>query len=201
MKLLSSLTSPFGRKVMAAAIAREIEGQIELVPTNPHISPPSLTAANPLSKIPCLITVDGLALFDSPVICEYLDTIGDAPKLYPRPESAARWHALKLHAIGDGILEAAVLRRGEQSEPMDTRRATQIERMKAAVTRALDHLEADPPGPGLDIGTLTIACALGYLDFRYAAEPWRTGRPRLAAWLEPIAQSPAYRRTIPRDPA
>jgi glutathione S-transferase len=181
MKLLSSLTSPFGRKVMAAAIAREIEGQIELVPTNPHISPPSLV--------------------DSPVICEYLDTIGDAPKLYPRPESAARWHALKLHAIGDGILEAAVLRRGEQSEPMDTRRATQIERMKAAVTRALDHLEADPPGPGLDIGTLTIACALGYLDFRYAAEPWRTGRPRLAAWLEPIAQSPAYRRTIPRDPA
>jgi len=194
---MTSATSPFGRKVAACAIAREIDSQIEIVPTNANDSPAVLTVANPLSKIPCLITTDGVALFDSPVICEYLDTIGDAPPLFPRGGSGARWHALKLQALGDGMLDAGVLRRGERSEPQDARRSLLVGRLKAAVDRSLDQLEADLPGHVLDIGTLTIAVALGYLDFRYAEEPWRASHPRLAAWYEPIAALPALARTAP----
>ncbi len=201
MKLMTSQTSPFGRKVVACAIAREIDSQIEIIPTNPHESPASLVAANPLSKIPCLITSDGLALFDSPVICEFLDTVGDALPLFPRAGSAARWHAIKLQAIADGILDAGVLRRGEQTHKQDERRASQVARMTAAIERSLDLLETEPPGPAVDIGSLSIAVALGYLDFRYGAEPWRTGRPRLAAWYETLEKLPALARTIPRDPA
>jgi glutathione S-transferase len=198
---MTSQTSPFGRKVLACAIAREIDSQLELLPTNPHESPASLVAANPLSKIPCLITSDGVALFDSPVICEYLDTVGDALPLFPRAGSAARWQAIKLQAIADGMLDAGVLRRSEQVQRQDGRRAGQVARMKAAVDRSLDLLEADPPGPAVDIGSLSIAVALGYLDFRYAAEPWRSLRPRLAAWFETMEKLPALARTIPRDPA
>jgi glutathione S-transferase len=197
---MTSQTSPFGRKVVACAIAREIDSQIEIIPTNPHESPAALVAANPLSKIPCLITSDGTALFDSPVICEYLDTVGDALPLFPRAGSAARWHAIKLQAIADGILDAGVLRRSEQVQKQDERRSSQVARMKAAVERSLDLLEAEPPGPAVDIGSLSVAVALGYLDFRYAAEPWRVGRARLAGWYEPMEKLAALIRTVPRDP-
>ncbi len=199
MKLFFSPTSPYVRKIMAAAIARDIDGQIEPVPTNPHEEPPALLACNPLSKVPCLVTEDGLALFDSPVIAEYLDSIGDAPPLFPRPGSAARWHALKLQALGDGILDAAVGRRGEQAKPREAARDAMIAHQKAVVARAIAALEADPPGQALDIGSLTIACALGYLDFRFAAEPWRDGHPRLAAWFAAISAIPALQRTAPRE--
>ncbi|MBV9783487.1 MAG: glutathione S-transferase N-terminal domain-containing protein [Acidisphaera sp.] len=201
MKLHYSATSPYVRKVMACAIAREIDGQIELVATNPHESPPGLLAHNPLSKVPTLVTEDGLALFDSPVICEYLDSIGEVIPLFPRPGSPARWHALKLQAVGDGILDAAVGRRGEQAKPKEAARDAWIARQRAAMERALDLLEVEPLGQALDIGSITIACALGYLDFRFAAEPWRQARPRLAAWFETFAKHPPLARTVPKDPA
>ena len=111
MKLHYSSASPYVRKVMAVAIARGLDGRIEKIATNPHVSPPELLADNPLSKVPALVTDDGLALFDSPVICEYLDSLGDAPALFP-PAGRARWVALRLQAIGDGILDAAVSRAG-----------------------------------------------------------------------------------------
>ena len=201
MKLYYSPTSPYVRKVMAAAITRGIDAQIERVPTNPHQSPPALLADNPLSKVPCLVTGDGLALFDSPVICEYLDSVGDALPMFPRPGSAARWQALKLQALGDGILDAAVVRRMAQMQPREAARDAWMTRQKAAVDRALALLEAELPGRGVDIGTITIACALGYLDFRFAAEPWRPAQPRLAAWFAAFAEHPGIADTVPRDPA
>lgn len=198
MKLFYSPTSPFVRKVMACAIARGIDGRIETIRCNPHESPPDLLQANPLSKVPCLVTDDGIALFDSPVICEYLDSIGGAPPMFPA-SGQARLRALKLQALGDGILDAAVLRRNEGGRPKEAARDAAMARQAAAVSRALDQLEADPPGAGLDIGTITIACALGYLDFRYAAEPWRTGRERLARWQQAIADQPPISRTAPPE--
>ncbi len=93
MKLYYSATSPFVRKVMACAIARGLDHQIERIDTDPHVSPASLVRNNPLSKLPCLITDDGLALFDSPVICEYLDSVGDVIPLFP-PGGPVRWRAL-----------------------------------------------------------------------------------------------------------
>jgi glutathione S-transferase len=200
MKLFYSATSPYVRKVLAAAITRGIEGQIALLPTNPHVSPPELLAANPLSKVPCLVTEDGLALFDSPVICEYLDTVGDALPLHPG-HGALRWRALKLQAIADGIMDAAVGRRMEMGRPAEAARDAVMLRYRAATERALDVLEADPPHRLADIGSLSVGCALGYLDFRFAAEPWRQGRAKLAAWAEQFSQEPGLARTVPKDPA
>ncbi len=194
MKLFYSPNSPYVRKVMATALAVGVDNLITTVPANPHVSPPDLVAANPLSKIPCLVTSDGLALFDSPVICEYLDAIGSAILF---PSGAARWRALKHQAIGDGIMDAAVGRRGEQARPSEAARDAVMQRQQAAVTRALDQLEADIPPDHLDIGTIAVACALGYLDFRFAAEDWRAGRPHLTAWYEKMAARPEIASTAP----
>ena len=196
MKLFYSPSSPFVRKVMACAIARGLDQRIETVPTNPHQSPADLLAANPLSKVPGLITDDGIGLFDSPVICEYLDSLGSAAPLFP-PAGPARWRALRFQAMADGILDAAVGRRMEQGRPQEAARDAAMARMAAAVARTLDQLETDPPGAALDIGSIAVACALGYLDFRFGAEPWRTGRPKLTAWFAAIEKQPAIARTAP----
>jgi glutathione S-transferase len=198
VKLFFSSTSPFVRKVMACAIARGIEEQIETIRSNPHESPPDLLRANPLSKVPCLLTDNGMALFDSPLICEYLDSLGSAAKLFP-PAGPTRWQALKQQALGDGILDAAVGRRGEMAKPPEAGRQAWMARQKAAIDRSVDQLESDLPQDGLDIGTITLACALGYLDFRFGAEPWRGAHPRLADWFAKIAKHPAIARTAPKE--
>jgi glutathione S-transferase len=199
LQLFYSPASPFVRKVMACAIAREIDGQIERVPTNAHASPPDLLAANPLSKVPCLITEDGVALFDSPVICEYLDAVEDgALPLFPR-HGGALWRALKLQAMGDGIMDAAVARRGEQQRPTEAARDAYMARQKAAVDRTVAALEADPPHQTVDIGSIAVGCALGYLDFRFGHEPWRPAAPHLAAWFATFGENPCMARTMPHD--
>ncbi len=195
MKLYYSATSPYVRKVLACAIAGGVEGRITRIDTNPHASPPELLRDNPLSKVPCLVTGDGLALFDSPVICEYLDSIGDAT-LFP-PSGPARWRALKLQAIGDGIMDAAVARRMDQARPAEEARTQFMERQAKAVSRALDVLEADTLANHLDIGTVSVACALGYLDFRFADDAWREGRPGLTKWYAAMEQRPEIKDTAP----
>ena len=198
MTLCYSPASPYVRKVMACAIARGIEGRIEKVPTNPHVSPPELLALNPFSKVPTLLGEDGVAYFDSPVICEYLDTVGDAPPLVP-PAGAARLAVLRQQAIGDGIMDAAVGRRGEGMRPKDEAREAVMARQAAAVARALDLLEkeADSLSGPLTLGSIAVAVALGYLDFRFAADAWREGRPRLATWFDSVARHRAFAETVP----
>lgn len=198
MKLHFSPASPYVRKVMACAIARGIDHRIEKVSTNPHVSPAELLADNPLSKVPALVSDEGLALFDSPVICEFLDGIGDAPPLFPA-ERGARIAALRLQAIADGILDAAVGRRGMAQLPQDDGRRAFDARQQAAVDRALALLEAEAAtlaGP-FTIGTLAVGCALGYLDFRFAAEPWRDAHPKLAAWFAGAANAGPFANTMP----
>ena len=200
MKLFHSYASPFVRKVMACAIARDLHERIELIPTVPAKSPPALLAANPLSRIPCLVTEDGLALFDSPVICEYLDSREEGIRLFPRA-AAARWTALKQQALADGMMDAAVALRQEGMRPQEAARSAQMARHKAAIDRSVAALEADLPHEALDIGTITVGCALGYLDFRFAHEPWRPAAPKLAAWFEAFAKHPCMARTVPRENA
>src|SRR4051812_18473399 len=118
MKLFHSPTSPYVRKVLVCAMACGLDNQLTKLRTNPWDSPAELLAQNPLSKVPCLVTEDGVALFDSPVICEYLDSVG-AGGLFP-PPGAARWRGLKQQAIGDGVMDAAVPRRQEQARPAQT---------------------------------------------------------------------------------
>jgi glutathione S-transferase len=196
VKLFYSPSSPYARKVLACAITRGIDQRIERVPCNPNESPPELLAQNPLSKVPCLVTDDGLALFDSPVICEYLDSRGDALPMFPG-HGPARWRALKFQAMGDGILDASVPRRWEMLKPAEAGRTAWIERQKAAVDRTLDALEADLPHHLPDIGSIALACALGYLDFRFSTEPWRPACPRLAAWFEAFGDNPGIAQTVP----
>ncbi len=198
MKLFYSGTSPYVRKVMACAIMRGIDGRIEKTPSNPHASPADLLAQNPLSKVPALVTDDGLSLFGSQLICEYLDTVGEALPLFPA-RGAARWRALKLQSIGDGILDAAVPCRGEQAKPQEAARDAQIARFKAAMARAVDVLESDPPHKHIDIGSITVACALGYLDFRFGSDPWRPNHPQLAAWYESFAENQCIAQTAPKE--
>lgn len=203
MKLHHAHASPFARKVMACAILRGIEGRIEIMVTDPHASPDSLLQDNPLSKVPALVTDDGRAVFDSRVICEYLDNLGEAPPLFPPTGSEARIGAQVRHALADGIMDAAVARRMRFGKPMDDTRLAFIARQKAAVQRGLAVLEQDPPtgfaekGGLADIGEVATACALGYLDFRFADEPWRAQHPRLADWFAEVSRLPALARTAP----
>jgi len=196
MKLFHSPTSPYARKVHACAIARGIDGQIELVQTNPHVSPPELLAANPLSKIPCLVTDDGMALFDSPVICEYLDSLEGGLPLFPRG-MGPRLMVLKEQAIADGIMDAAVGRRMEQGRPQEAARDAVMARLKDAVARSLELLEKEPPSQTVDVGSIAVACALGYLTLRFSDEPWREGHPKLTAWFAEFGLNPCIARTKP----
>ena len=194
MKLYHSPASPFARKVVASAIVLDLDRQIERVRVNPHLSPPELLAANPLSKIPCLVTSDGVGLFDSAVICAFLDSIGGAAILFPA-SGKARWRALKLQAMADGLLDAAVICRLEGRKPREAAREAHIARQKAAIARVLDVCDADMQYRSVDIGSLSLACALGYLDFRFADDPWRPARPKLAAWMEAFSQNPCIALT------
>ena len=198
MKLFYSATSPYVRKVMACAIQRGIVDRIETTSSNPHASPPDLLAQNPLSKVPCLITDDGMSLFGSQLICEFLETMGEALPLFP-VKPADRWRALKFQSLGDGILDAAVPCRGELGRPKEAARDAAIARYKAAMMRTVDVLESDPPGLGIDIGSVTVACALGYMDFRYASDPWRPNHPKLSAWYDSFSQTACIAQTAPKE--
>ena len=196
MKLAYSPNSPYVRKCLAAAILRGIDGQVELWTIG--TTEPALAAANPLSKVPTLLCDDGTVLYDSPVICEYLDSIGDAPKLFPAA-GPARWNALRQEALADGILDATQPRRREIALPQDDGRREYIAQQQVKVTRALDVLEAEADSLGMltTIGEVSIGCALGYLDFRYAHEPWRPGHPKLEAWYAKVATLPALAKSAP----
>lgn len=195
MKLYHSPASPFVRKVNAVAIHHGIE--LDRVPTNPHESPAELLADNPLSKVPCLVTDDGVALPDSPIICEYLDSIGTGEKLLPE-HGLPRWNVLRVVALADGIMDAAVARRMASQHPQDEARGKFDARAKAAIDRALDALEAEDDAAPVTIGTVGAVCALGYLDFRFGHEDWRGSRPKLAAWYDRQLQLKPFSETKPQ---
>lgn len=196
MQLIYSPTSPFVRKVLICAHELGLNTRLTRLPADPWKQPPELLALNPLSKVPALLTDDGQALYDSPVICEYLDSLAGGV-LYPA--GAARWTALRLQALADGMLDAAVLRRMESQRPAAQQSADWLELQRQAVARGVDAFEAEAAwldGP-LDIGQIAAACALGYLDFRFAHEDWRAAHPRLATWHAGFSQRPAYALTTP----
>lgn len=196
MKITFSNASPYVRKAMACAVARGIDGQLErwVIPASDQ----ALTAFNPLNKVPTLVTDNAGPLFDSPVICEYLDTIGTAAPMFPA-SGPARWNALRLQALGDGIMDASQPRRREIGLPQDEGRIAYIELQKGKVARALAALEkeADSFGKLTHIGEITVGCALGYLDFRFANEPWRAGHPKLTAWYDEVVMLPPLAQTMP----
>lgn len=200
MRLYFSPTSPYVRKVMVLLHETGQIGDVELVagsgnPVDPAGAP---LDANPLGKVPALERPDGPALYDSRVICRYLDARGGAG-LYP--EGARLWDTLTVEATGDGILDAALLMVYEgRIRPEELRYAPWVEGQWAKVDRALDALEtrwmAHLQGP-LDAGQIAVGCALGYLDFRHHARDWRNGRPRLAGWFAGFDKRASMRATVP----
>jgi glutathione S-transferase len=197
MKLHWSPRSPFVRKVMIVVHERGLAGRIECVRTVAAMTKPhqELMKDNPLSKIPTLVLDDGSPLYDSRVICDYLDALDGKPVLVPA-EPKARLTALRRQALGDGLLDLLVLARNERdrAHPSAELAASWAVR-KAAV---LDGLEKEAPGLAaapFGIGHVSIGCALSYLDFRFADEDWRKGHPRLAAWHATFAARPSVRAT------
>ena len=155
---------------------------------------------NPLVKIPTLVLDDGSSLYDSPVICEYLDHLSGAPRFFPAA-GPARWTALRRQALCDGLMDAAILLRYEQAlRPEALRWPEWIAGQTAKVTGALDALEGEVGsfGTDFDIGHIACACALGYLDLRFGQMGWRTGRARLATWFETVSQRPSLAATLPK---
>jgi glutathione S-transferase len=201
MKLLSNPLSPYGRKVRIAAAMKGLEDKIETVgiDTNPADNP-QISKANPLAKVPALVTESGTAIFDSHVVCEYLDSLAPAPVLFPK-SGQERWETLVLGSLADGILDAALLLVYENRfRPEAMRHAPWQQRQQGKIDRALDHLEGNPPawGSSPNYGHLTLASALGYLDFRHEGK-WRAAHPKLVAWLDRFAKAvPAFEKTRPQ---
>jgi glutathione S-transferase len=202
MKLYFNTTSPFVRKVRVFARETGLASRIEEVPTT--VSPLKLNAdyakLNPLGKIPTLVMDDGTPLFDSPVICEYLDTLHAGRKLFPA-SGPARWTALRLQALADGVLDAGTTCRIEVAmRPQEFRwkewLAGHAEKWHAGVDRA--EAEAAAITGDTTIGSIAVACALGWLDFRCADDDWRPGHPQLARWYADFSARPSMQETVPK---
>jgi len=200
MKLFFSPTSPYVRKVLATAIELGLRDQIDAVDAtvSPITRNSEVTARNPLGKVPTLITDDGHAFYDSRMICEYLaGQVADKQTLFP-VVGPARWTALRRQALADGLLDAALLALYETKLRPEALRWTdwlegQTDKIRASV-QAIETEAADF-GERVDIGTLAIACALGYLDFRYPHLQWRDNAPRAATWYATFSQRPSLAET------
>lgn len=198
MKLFYANTSPYARKVRVFAAEKGLGGRIEAILCNPFDVSPELKAANPLSKVPSLVLDDGDALYDSPAICEYLDSLAPNSRLIPE-EGAARWVVLRRHALADGILDAAFSVVMERRRDDGEQSPSWLERWTAAIGRSLDALETEIGSfpANLNLAHIATGCALAYLDFRLPDLEWRTGHPETAKWFEAFAERPSMKDTRP----
>lgn len=192
--------SPYVRKVMVCAHELGMVDQLTLVRSVAAMLKPNaaLMQVNPLSKIPALVLDDGRTLFDSAVICEYLnDTAGGS--LFPS-QGDAKWQALRWQALGDGLLDALILWRNERERERPLAALLSAFELKTRATLAqLDHEAGSLAEAPFAIGQVTLACALGYLDYRFEAFGWRALAPRLADWHGRVAARPSFVATAPVD--
>jgi glutathione S-transferase len=200
MKLYHSTTSPFVRKVMILLYEARATDRVTLIPVSGHPLDPGTMPIdrNPLGKIPALERPDGPTLYDSRVICRYLDEVLKAG-LYPA--TPRLWDTLVLEATADGITDAAVLMRYEMHVRPEAARSpewaeAQWQKVDRALTAVEERWMSHLSGP-VDMGQIALGAALGYLDFRHAGRDWRSTRPRLAAWWARFAERPALAATAP----
>ena len=198
MKLHFSPTSPYVRKVRAVAEEKGLAGQIELLSSSPWVEN-DLPQANPSGRVPALVTDDGTVLFDSRVICEYLDDMGGGETLFPK--GGNRWQVLRTAAIAEGILDAGVSIANERRKDQAHWSDWFIGRQKDKINRSLDLLEREIDslsGP-LTIAQIAVGVALGYTAFRKHVDDWRQGHPKLTAWYEDFAKRPSMKATEPKE--
>ena len=200
MKLHWSPKSPYVRKVMVCAHELGLLPRLELVRSIAAMLKPNerLMQDNPLSKIPTLVLDNGLVLFDSVVICEYLDDLGGGT-LFPKGADE-RWQALRWHALGDGLLDALILWRNERERnaPLEPLMSA-FERKTTASLELLDSEARALTEMPFSIGHVALGCALGYLDYRFDAFGWRARAPRLAVWHGELGRRPSFRDSEPVD--
>ncbi|MBF9233860.1 glutathione S-transferase family protein [Microvirga alba] len=199
MRLFWSPRSPFARKAMVVAHEVGVANRIEQVTTivTAETFNADYASINPTGLLPALELEDGHVLFDSDVICEYLDTVFGGEHLLPRP-LAARFQVLKRQSLGNGLMDRAVRWLGENFRPPALKSDDVIRSCRQSIQAMLDSLEIDATAAGdkrFDMGDATVACALSYLDFRFAAERWRDGRPCLATRYAAQALRPSLRET------
>ncbi len=201
MQLYYSVNSPYARKariiVHELGLGSRVEDKVITLPADAKFR-----AVNPLGKIPALVLDDNSVIYDSPVICEYLDEMGGG-KFFPRAtlfkEAQGRWRALTLQALGDGLADAVVRRVQELRAPEDRRANEVIQRQTASIEAAFavaDRASAKFPAEPT-IGEIAIACAIGYLDLRVPNDGWRDRYTQLARWLDHFSQRPSVEATKP----
>jgi glutathione S-transferase len=199
MLIRTSFGSPFGRKVRIAVGVLGLDGKIPIETASTQDDADPLRQQNPLGKIPVLQLDDGSWIYDSPVILEYLDTLAGGGRIIPK-DTKARFDALRLEALADGILDASILQVYEgRYRPAEKHEQKWLDLQAGKIARGLAALEATPPQIDTppNVGQITVACVLGYRDFRFAGS-WRKDHPRLVAWLDAFAaRVPAFAATTP----
>ncbi|WPP00314.1 glutathione S-transferase [Pseudomonas sp. HR96] len=202
MTLYSNPASPFARKVRVLLAETGQLARVELKLTQPTpVNPdPALVGENPLGKLPALVLADGEVLYDSRVICEYLDSQHGGLPLLPT-SGASRWRRLTLASLADGVLDAALLIRYETALRPEPKHWDQwLGNQALKIERGLAYLEQSALaelGGHFDIAGIGVACALGYLDFRQPQLAWRERYPQLAAWFAEVSQRPSMQGTQP----
>lgn len=202
MKLLGTLTSPYARKARVVLAEKKID--FEWVIDSPNDPNTSVTRYNPLARIPVLVLDDDTALFDSPVIVEYLDNLAPNNKLFPQP-NRERLEVKRWEALADGVLDAAVGCRMEQMRLAKERSENWMKRERAVIVAALEVMSRELGDKHWCMGTpftfadIAVGCALGYLDFRFPELDWRDRHPNLGKLHEKLMQRPAFADTVPHD--
>lgn len=198
MKLYYTKRSPYARKCLMVAIEKGLEESMTLVEVDLANKPAALLAANPLGKIPVLVTEEGASFFDSPVICEYLDSLAEEPALFP--VSKSRYHVLKVAAVADGIMDSAVGIVMENMRPEDKQMEKAITKHRNDIERALAELEghSERLKTRFTIAAIGAACALGYLNFRLPDIAWQEKYPGLKAFYDDMSQRTSFKETAPK---
>lgn len=202
MKLWYSPASPFVRKVLIVAHERDLMDQIEILDASGTVVAPdqNVKQNNPASKIPTMVLDDGTVLFDSRVICAYLDSIHDGKKLMPR-SGMKRFETMTLEALGDAIMDAAVNTRYEMAlRPAEMQFKPWMDGQMSKVAASLDQLEAvylKKLGRVPNMGSISIVAALAYLDFRFPDLKWRKDHKGLARWFKRFSERSSFQNTRP----
>jgi glutathione S-transferase len=200
MKLISSPTSPFGRKVRIVLLEKRIPFELELdVPWSPDTK---VGEANPLGKVPVLVLKDGESLYDSRVIVEYLEHLSPVGHLLPQ-EPKARIAVRKVEALADGIIDAAALIFMENKRPEELRSREWVSRQETKVSRGLERLatllgnDLHYVAGKLSLADIAVACTLGYLDFRFPKIDWRGTYPNLSGFYTRLVKRESFKETVP----
>lgn len=197
MKLFYSATSPYVRKVSILISELGITDSIEVIGSVPMDNPGDLQSTNPLGKVPALVLGDGTALYDSPVICEYIDT--ENGNIFIPATGSGRWDCLRRQALGDGIIDASFTRTMERLKPQEEHSSLWLERWENAIKRGVGEAAKDLSGVTgrFDLGDVATLCALGYLDLRHSDLDWRKGNDELAGWFETVSKRQSVSSTTP----